>query len=130
MSFALPPDTRERCGVGASRGPGKRELALTLAHGRTGNVRGGRSAHGTTHQRLSVSHGRRGRGGGHTLPLPSPSAATAVLMVPLTLWLTLWLTLRLTLRPVRDTARTSGKMVAESAVCRVPGCSQCHVHSR
>ena len=126
MSFALPPDTRERCGVGASRGPGKRELALTLAHGRRGNVRGGRSAHRTTHQRLSASHGRHGRGGGRTLPLPSPSAATAVLMVPLTLWLTLWLTLR----PVRDTARTSGKMVAESAVCRVPGCSRCHVHSR
>ena len=130
MSFALPPDTRERCGVGASRGPGKRELALTLAHGRRRNVRGGRSAHGTTHQRLSVSHGRRGRGGGHTLPLPSPSAATAVLMVPLTLWLTLWLALRLTLwltlRLVRDKAHTSTR----SAVCRVPGCSRCHVHSR
>ena len=93
-------------------------------------VWGGGAAHRTTHQRLSASHGRHGRGDGHTLPLPSPSAATAVLMVPLTLWLTLWLALRLTLwltlRLVRDKAHTSTR----SAVCRVPGCSRCHVHSR
>ena len=54
----------------------------------------------------------------HTLPLLSPSAATAVQMVPL-LWLTLWLTLWL----VRDTARPSTRRMGRWALCRVPRAS-------
>ena len=62
----------------------------------------------------------------HTLPLLSPSAATAVQMVPLlwlTLWLTPWLTLWLTLWLVRDTARPSTRRMGRWALCRVPRAS-------